>query len=73
MDGAIDRIVASDDPQAWNLTEEEIKGIKVIVDIAALDSGVSNNILYKFLLKGKLMDFNSVKEKIDTLYNNLNN
>ena len=70
LDGAISKI-QGDDENAWGLTEQEIRGIKVICDIAELNASVSGNILMKFLMAGRFVDTSAFRTQINNLYNKL--
>ena len=74
LDNAIDRIIASDNEFTWGLSNQEIKDIKLLVDIASYNSSVYNSIWVKFMLKGQFtFDFDVFASKINNLYNNLPN
>lgn len=73
---AIDNAIAKmngDDENAWGLTEQEIKDIKVIVDISEYDSAVSFQILFRLMMAGKTMDADQFKAKINNLYSKIVN
>ena len=70
LDGAISKL-EGDDASAWGLTEEEIKGIKLIFDIAEYETSISFDIYLKLLMAGKSISTDDLKAKINELYNNL--
>ena len=70
LDGAILKI-DGDDASAWGLTEEEIRGIKLIFDISEYETSISFNIYLKLLMAGKSLAADDLKAKINELYNNL--
>ena len=73
LDGAISKIVG-DDENAWGLTEQEIRDIKLILDISEYQSSVAGSIMMKFFMTGNFgFDANTFKTQIDNLYNNLSN
>ena len=74
LDNALDRIIASDNEFTWGLSNQEIKDIKLLVDIATYNSSAYNSIWVKFMLKGQFtFDFDVFASKINNLYNNLPN
>ena len=70
FDSAIVKI-NGDDETAWNLTEKEIRDIKLLYDISEYDSSVSSQLWLKLLMAGKTIDVDVLKAKINNLYNNL--
>ena len=72
FENAIDKM-EGDDENSWGLSEQEIRDIKLLLDIAQYDSSVKNNIMLKAFMKGKYIDVDSLSTKINSLYNNLPN
>ena len=60
-----------DDENAWGLSEDEIRSLKTIIDIAEYISSVKFEITFKFLLAGKTLDFDTFSMKILNLYSAL--
>lgn len=63
--------INGDDETAWGLTEQEIKDVKVIVDLGEYISSVDSTIMLKLLLNSQTMDSATFKAKINSLYDNL--
>ena len=63
--------IDGDDETAWGLTEQEIRDVKLILDISELDSSVTNKITLDLILAGKTITADEFKTKIMALYNNL--
>ena len=63
--------INGDDETAWGLTEQEIRNVKLILDISELDSSVTNKITLDLILAGKTITADAFKTKIMALYNNL--
>ena len=59
------------DEISWNLTEKEIRDIKLLFDISEYDSSVSNKMMIDLLMHGKSIDVETLKTKINNLYDNL--
>ena len=59
-----------DDETTWGLTNEEIVGIKTIIDISKVVSSVSTELLMKLLMAGKTMSVADLETKINNLYRN---
>ena len=72
LDNAMSKIVGSDE-KSWNLTDEEIKGIKLILDIGQYESSVNATIMMKLFMSGNYMDTNTFATKINNLYNEISN
>ena len=70
FDNCITKFVGEDET-LWGLTQQEIKDIKLILDIASIESGVSNQIMFKLMLMGYTMSVATLTEKINNLYNQL--
>ena len=70
LDGALLKM-QSEDENEWNLTEQEIRDIKLILDISEYESSVDGNIMIKFLMLGRLVDVDVFKTQINNLYNKL--
>ena len=70
FDNCLTKFVGEDET-LWGLTEQEIKDIKLILDIASIESGVSNQIIFKLMLMGYTMSVATLTEKINNLYNQL--
>ena len=62
-----------DDENAWGLSEQEIKDIKLIFDIAEYESSMHFQIYFKLVLAGKAMDTDTLKAKINNLYSKIVN
>ena len=61
-----------EDENAWGLTEQEIRDLKLLFDIAEYESGVSGKILITILIStGTYIDTATLKVQINNLYNNL--
>lgn len=69
FDSALAKIKGTDESE-WGLTEDEILGTKLILDISKIDSYVSSNILLKMLIAGSLVDATTLEAKINTLITN---
>jgi len=67
FDNALAKMVG-DDETAWGLTNDEIVGIKTIIDISNLISSVSDELLLKLLMAGKMMTVADLETKINNLY-----
>lgn len=65
--------ISGEDENAWGLTVQEIKDVKLIFDISHYDSGVSGQIFIKLLMKGITLSSDVVETKINNLYNNISN
>lgn len=65
--------IDGDDEKAWNLTKDEIAGIKFLFDISEYYSSVTSEMMIKGLMSGKIIDTNSLKEKIQNLYKDIEN
>ena len=63
--------INGDDETAWGLTEQEIRDVKVIIDLGEYISSVDSTIMLKLLLNGQAMDTATFKAKINSLYDNL--
>ena len=72
FDGAVSKLVGEDE-NAWGLSEQEIRDIKLLFDIAQYDSGVKSNLWVKLLMNGIMTDIDVIEAKINNLYNNLPN
>ena len=72
LDNAMSKIVGSDE-KSWNLTVEEIKGIKLLLDIGQYESSVNTSIMMKLFMSGNYMDTNTFATKINNLYNEISN
>ncbi|MBP5091317.1 MAG: hypothetical protein J6328_02005, partial [Bacilli bacterium] len=70
FDSALPKLTGNDE-DTWGLDEEEIKGIKTILDIAQHISSVNGRILLSLLLNGNAMSVEDLSAKIDNLYNGL--
>ena len=71
FDSALSKMEGGDE-KAWGLNEQEIKDIKLINDIAEIETSLQTTIWLKLLMGGKNMTFEVFKAKIDALYNGLN-
>jgi hypothetical protein len=63
--------INGDDETTWGLTEQEIRDVKVIVDLGEYISSVDSTIMLKLLLNGQTMDTATFKAKINSLCDNL--
>ena len=72
LDNAMSKIVGSDE-KSWNLTVEEIKDIKLLLDIGQYESSVNTSIMMKLFMSGNYMDTNTFATKINNLYNEISN
>ena len=72
LDNAMSKIVGSDE-KSWNLTVEEIKGIKLILDIGQYASSVNTSVMMKLIMSGNYMDTDTFAAKINNLYNEISN
>lgn len=72
LDNALSKM-EGDDENAWGLSEQEIKDIKLIFDIAEYESSMHFQIYFKLLLAGKAMDTDTLKAKINNLYSKIVN
>ena len=73
LDGAIAKFT-SEDENSWGLTEQEIRDIKLILDISNYDSSIRGHMLLKLLLAGSpISDMDVFETKINNLYNKLIN
>ena len=72
FDNAVSKIVGSDET-SWNLNEQEIRGIKLICDIAAYSSGAKTYMWLELLKNGNTIDIDVFITKINNLYNGLAN
>lgn len=70
FDGAVSKF-EGDDENAWGLTEEEVRGIKLLYDISEYVSGVSTHFLTKLAEADKATLYLTLQEKINNLYNKL--
>lgn len=70
VDSSITKI-NGDDETAWGLTEQEIKEVKLVFDIAQYATAISSQVWMKLLLAGKTLNADDFKAKITNLYNNL--
>ena len=67
FDSAITKI-NGDDETAWGLTQEEIVGVKLIIDISKVISSVSTSLYIKLLMGGVFMSVDDLEIKINNLY-----
>ena len=72
FDNAVSKIVGSDET-TWNLNEQEIRGIKLICDIANYSSGAKTHMWVELLKSGNTIDVDVFITKINNLYNGLAN
>ena len=72
FDNAVSKIVGSDET-SWNLNEQEIRGIKLICDIANYSSGAKTHMWVELLKSGNTIDIDVFIAKINNLYNGLAN
>ena len=72
FDNAVSKIVGSDET-LWNLNEQEIRGIKLICDIANYSSGAKTYMWLKLLQNGNTIDIDVFVTKINNLFNGLAN
>lgn len=70
FDSALSKMVG-DDETAWGLTEDEIVGIKLLIDISKVVSSVNTNLLLKMMMAGIAMTVDQLEAKINNLYTNL--
>ena len=63
--------MVGDDETAWGLTEGEIVGIKLLIDISKVISSVNTNLLLKMMMAGIAMTVDQLEAKISNLYTNL--
>ena len=70
FDSALSKMVG-DDETAWGLTEGEIVGIKLLIDISKVVSSVNTNLLLKMMMAGIAMTVDQLETKINNLYANL--
>ncbi len=63
--------IQGDDETAWGFTEAEIRGIKLLFDLSAIDDSVTNYIMLQLLLNGA-GDIDTFKTKVMSLYDALN-
>ena len=64
--------MTGEDENAWGLTSQEIKDIKLIIDIAHYESNMRSQILLTLMMAGgTITDFSLLETKINNLYNNL--
>ena len=70
FDSALSKMVG-DDETAWGLTEGEIVGIKLLIDISKVVSSVNMNLLLKMMMAGIAMTVDQLEAKITNLYTNL--
>ena len=70
FDSALSKMVG-DDETAWGLTEGEIVGIKLLIDISKVVSSVNMNLLLKMMMAGIAMTVDQLETKITNLYTNL--
>ena len=70
FDSALSKMVG-DDETAWGLTEGEIVGIKLLIDISKVISSVNTNLLLKMMMAGIAMTVDQLEAKISNLYTNL--
>lgn len=70
FDSALFKMVG-DDETAWGLTEGEIVGIKLLIDISKVVSSVNMNLLLKMMMAGIAMTVDQLETKITNLYTNL--
>ncbi|MBR4812162.1 MAG: hypothetical protein IKZ68_03500, partial [Bacilli bacterium] len=70
FDSALSKMVG-DDETAWGLTEDEIVGIKLLIDISKVVSSVNTNLLLKMMMAGIAMTVDQLETKINNLYTNL--
>jgi hypothetical protein len=70
FDSALSKMVG-DDETAWGLTEGEIVGIKLLIDISKVVSSVNTNLLLKMMMAGIAMTVDQLEAKISNLYTNL--
>lgn len=67
FDSALSKMVG-DDETAWGLTEGEIVGIKLLIDISKVISSVNTNLLLKMMMAGIAMTVDQLETKINNLY-----
>ena len=72
FDNAVSKIVGSDET-TWDLNEQEIRGIKLICDIANYSSGAKTHMWVELLKSGNTIDIDVFITKINNLYNGLAN
>ena len=72
FDNAVSKIVGSDET-TWNLNEQEIRGIKLICDIAAYSSAAKTHMWLELLKSGNTIDIDVFITTINNLYNGLTN
>ena len=72
FDNCIAKFVGEDET-AWGLTEAEIRGIKLLFDIAKYDSSVKTTMTMNLFLNGCTLTIDVIEAKINALYNALNN
>ena len=60
-----------DDETTWGLTNDEIIGLKLLLDIASYSSTVSGQLFLKLILAGKTLTVDDLTTKINNLYNGL--
>ena len=64
--------MTGEDENAWGLTSQEIKDIKLIIDIAHYESNMRSQILLTLMMAGgTITDFSLLETKINNLFNNL--
>ena len=64
--------IHGEDENAWGLSAQEIKDIKLILDIAKYETSMQGSIILKLMLGGSdITDFDVLETKINNLYNNL--
>lgn len=68
--------MTGEDETAWGLTEEEIRGIKLLFDISKYEDSIKTQMLMTMLLSGITTDFSldqvdAIETKINNLYNQL--
>lgn len=64
--------IHGEDENAWGLSAQEIKDIKLILDIAKYETSMQGSIILKLMLGGSdITDFDVLQTKINNLYNNL--
>ena len=67
---AISKLVG-DDENSWGLTEQEIRDIKLLLDIANYDPTVNGQIWFDLIMGEIKMTVDTLRTKIDNLYNKL--
>ena len=64
--------IRGENENAWGLSAQEIKDIKLILDIAKYETSMQGSIILRLMLGGSdVTDFDVLQTKINNLYNNL--